>query len=120
MCNKSCVNTVKPTKRAVNDEMCACTCYTMKCMVKVSWGPRPDLYFCDTPPHFAHRPGAEAKCLRGGPWRTHRPLVYDAGLRGHYSSLPPCFAAVWSAPDGGGPAAPWCRAGPRRCCRPFG
>src|SRR5712691_7254131 len=42
---KTRVNTAKPTKRAVNDEMCACTCYTINCVVKVSWGPRPDLYF---------------------------------------------------------------------------
>src|SRR5712691_2218889 len=89
VCNKSCVNTAKPTKRAVNDEWCACTCYTMECMVKVSWGPRPDLYFCDTPPHFAHRPGAEVKCLRGGPCesvgRLCRPCGDDGGVRAWWS-----------------------------------
>jgi len=38
----------KPTKRAANDEMCTRTCCTINCVVKASWGPRPDLYFCDS------------------------------------------------------------------------
>src|SRR5260221_10140715 len=43
------VNTAKPTKRAANDEACACTYDTINCKVKWSWGPRPDLYVCDSP-----------------------------------------------------------------------
>jgi hypothetical protein len=37
----------RPNKRAVNDGMCTCTYYTINCVLKVSWGPRPDLYFYD-------------------------------------------------------------------------
>jgi len=52
MCNKSSVNTAKPTKRAANDEVHACTYYTIKCMIRWSWGPRPDLYFCNKKSSF--------------------------------------------------------------------